>query len=389
MPEYYITVFSFSILIMLAMILQVHANGRLQKKQKRTFYGIYCTVIFSAVCEFAGVALSGGPDWVRVPLKIVKFLDYTTTPLAAILIVFPLESKHHIHLMKLMLAILGFNALFQAASIFTGWTFYVDSENIYHHGPYYNLYMAVYAAMIVFVAYAYIQYGKRFKNENRIALFAIVLLEFAALFFQTVFSGKIRITYLAIAFCCSLLYIHYIEFYSEGVDVELAEKTKLIDTDALTGLYSRHAYLHALLEYEKNLPLPQDLTIMFLDLNGLKYVNDHIGHDAGDTLLKGAAAVLGESFNEYGRCFRIGGDEFSVFLNPGTITGEEAVRILQENTEKWNVSNELNLSFAVGHVAVNELPGASLHDIVDTADHRMYKNKMEYYQKFGHYRGKK
>ena len=80
---------------------------------------------------------------------------------------------------------------------------------------------------------------------------------------------------------------------------------------------------------------------------------------------------------------------FAVFLNPGTITGEEAVRILQENTEKWNVSNELNLSFAVGHVAVSELPGASLHDIVDTADHRMYKNKMEYYQKFGHYRGKK
>ena len=55
-----------------------------------------------------------------------------------------------------------------------------------------------------------------------------------------------------------------------------------------------------------------------IDLNGLKRVNDTYGHVAGDELIRAAADCMKNSFNEYGKIYRIGGDEFAVIITEET-----------------------------------------------------------------------
>ena len=85
------------------------------------------------------------------------------------------------------------------------------------------------------------------------------------------------------------------------------------DTDALTGLKNKHAYIdveHQIDEiiYDKK---PVEFAVIVCDVNGLKKINDTLGHSAGDTYLQSAADVLRKIF-EHSPIFRVGGDEFAV-----------------------------------------------------------------------------
>ncbi|MBR5705734.1 MAG: diguanylate cyclase, partial [Deltaproteobacteria bacterium] len=57
---------------------------------------------------------------------------------------------------------------------------------------------------------------------------------------------------------------------------------------------------------------PEDLAVFSIDVNGLKTVNDSLGHDAGDELIRGAADCISAAFGQTGKCYRTGGDEFVV-----------------------------------------------------------------------------
>ena len=60
--------------------------------------------------------------------------------------------------------------------------------------------------------------------------------------------------------------------------------------------------------------LQPNFIYVFADVNGLKYINDNLGHAAGDELIKGAASCLDNAFSKYGTVYRMGGDEFSAIL---------------------------------------------------------------------------
>ena len=86
---------------------------------------------------------------------------------------------------------------------------------------------------------------------------------------------------------------------------------RLSKTDMLTGLGNRHAYTEDARKYETG-SLPADLTIIYLDVNELKHINDTLGHHAGDELICGAAECISKVFFRVGGCYRTGGDEFIV-----------------------------------------------------------------------------
>ena len=78
-------------------------------------------------------------------------------------------------------------------------------------------------------------------------------------------------------------------------------------TDKLTNLQNRRSCEEAQARLQRA-ALPEDLVIMAADVNGLKHVNDSLGHEAGDELICGAADCLQDCFGGYGALFRIGGD---------------------------------------------------------------------------------
>ena len=159
----------------------------------------------------------------------------------------------------------------------------------------------------------------------------------------------------------------------------LVKKTVL---DELTGLYNRRAYEEDILEYS-NTSLGDDFVYASIDVNGLKAVNDNIGHAAGDELIKGAADCMQKAFGNYGKIYRTGGDEFVSIFFASKEQLESIKKDLDNITEKWSGELVSSLALSVGYVARYECKDETLLDIAKIADKRMYKAKSAYYSKKG------
>lgn len=139
--------------------------------------------------------------------------------------------------------------------------------------------------------------------------------------------------------------------------------------DSLTGLYNRNCFNQAVLKLKEN--VPQSLGVVYLDLNGLKIVNDTYGHEAGDKLIQTAAINIRKAFGK--NTFRIGGDEF-VVLTSGITRAEleEAMKVLRAGMDADNVKISVGTSFRATDVNVEE----QMHQ----ADEAMYAEKRAHHK---------
>lgn len=150
------------------------------------------------------------------------------------------------------------------------------------------------------------------------------------------------------------------------------------ETDALTGCRNR-ASMEKLLEWldkEKQ----NDVTIIYLDLNKFKEVNDTYGHDKGDAILCIFSAVLMEVFGEFGFVGRLGGDEFVVVLQN---TPEEYVIQMCNQVEERLKEKSKDLEFghiistSYGYATRKKGSKESLDHVITKADEKMYRNKKD------------
>ncbi len=145
--------------------------------------------------------------------------------------------------------------------------------------------------------------------------------------------------------------------------------------DSLTGLYNR-AFLDAELELAvRGRKFP--VSVIVADLDGLKRVNDSLGHEAGDKLIKGAAAVLLMAFRGNDIVARTGGDEFVILLHE---MGHEESAIACERIRSClaiynSESGDLPVSISLG--AATALTGDEILAALKTADERMYADKVQ------------
>lgn len=151
-----------------------------------------------------------------------------------------------------------------------------------------------------------------------------------------------------------------------------------INTDTLTGCRSRAAMQNLLEKLES--VHKYDITVIYLDLNYFKQVNDTYGHENGDRILCIFSEILMEVFQGEGEVGRIGGDEFmAVLLNVQEEETEklcmEVDRRLQEEARKLEF--ECKVSTAYGYAMRKRDSTKSLNEVVAQADENMYRNKEE------------
>ncbi|OIQ55541.1 PAS domain S-box protein [Neomoorella thermoacetica] len=145
--------------------------------------------------------------------------------------------------------------------------------------------------------------------------------------------------------------------------------------DQLTALYNRAYFEEELKRLSTSRKYP--ITIIVADVNGLKLVNDTMGHDKGDELLTACARVLKKAFRSSDVVARVGGDEF-VALLPRTDgkTGKSILKRLRLSIDKYNQEHpELPLSVSFG-IATADTPEQSLKEIYKKADDLMYQEKL-------------
>ncbi len=166
-----------------------------------------------------------------------------------------------------------------------------------------------------------------------------------------------------------------------------AKKYKfLMENDQLTGLNNRLSYNSHLKRIQNS---RENCIIVEFDINGLKEANDTKGHSAGDEIITGTAACIKQTFDEYGKCFRIGGDEFVAILDKPLKDEKKLLAEFEANCKKWKGEFNSSLSVAYGAVNLANYPDSSIEEILATADKLMYQNKNAYYTNSGKDRRKR
>lgn len=177
--------------------------------------------------------------------------------------------------------------------------------------------------------------------------------------------------YLILASCC-------IMYMFSKIMRKNMKKEKLLyisNTDALTGCPNRHAY-----ETDINkLDLKKEWIYISLDLNSLKHVNDTYGHAAGDEMICAAATCMMASFGEFGRVYRIGGDEFAVIITQKPDELDAMTKHFDSSVAEWRGKIVDSMTISYGCVRSLEEDWEFVHDIAKEADRRMYASKARYY----------
>ncbi|MCY6354287.1 sensor domain-containing diguanylate cyclase [Clostridium sp. ZS2-4] len=173
---------------------------------------------------------------------------------------------------------------------------------------------------------------------------------------------------------------------AEIIDItrrKLAEETleKYATKDHMTDLFNRRVGLEFLEKECRQAVLgKQDLTICFIDIDGLKNVNDTYGHNTGDYLIKTVADLIKQFIGEKDIACRLGGDEFLIiFKNCNKRKAHEICYRLNYEVTKLNELNlkPYNISISYGLAEFNEIPEKSVDDFINTADKRMYDEKQK------------
>lgn len=160
--------------------------------------------------------------------------------------------------------------------------------------------------------------------------------------------------------------------------VQLEEMEKQAHHDVLTGLPNRRYFLEMLETRIIRCKRYGDITaLLFLDVNGLKSVNDNYGHGAGDVVLARLAEILATNIRASDMVARIGGDEFAILLdNLDADEVDRKIAFLRERFGKANITHDgqdIKLGVSIGYCFVG--PKDNVAELMVHADAAMYASK--------------
>lgn len=164
---------------------------------------------------------------------------------------------------------------------------------------------------------------------------------------------------------------------------ELAASNAVLENlsliDDLTGLYNRKGFL-ALAEHRMTVALRNNeaFSVAFIDLDGLKAINDNFGHETGNRALIEVSDILKESFRQSDILGRLGGDEFAVFILHAAEGETDGIRRrIQQHLDTSNSvpNRSYRLSFSIGIISCGSAKGSDIEGLLGKADALMYEQK--------------
>ena len=282
---------------------------------------------------------------------ITSIAGYTLRPAAVLgflLVVWPPEKPKWFLWIPVVL-----NGFLYCTALSLPLTFSFDTDYHFQRGP---LNGAAFVVCIAYLVMILFTIHVRFRDRRTGDIFVIYL---CALGCIGATAADVRFGGIALI---SAILISSLVFY-------LFLRAQDMDHDPLTRLWTRRVFYEDCRKYGNAVT-----AVASVDMNGLKKINDELGHEAGDRALKMIAHALHIIMNRKIFAYRVGGDEFMIlFLH----CGEEEIRqpIIAFLDEIWRVGR----SVAIG-LATRQECGDSLEEMIRTSDQRMYEDKSQYYQ---------
>lgn len=172
-------------------------------------------------------------------------------------------------------------------------------------------------------------------------------------------------------------YAHDLRELKETVE-GLKRLEKLAYTDKLTGVANRHHFLEKASEIFESLSPGSSFSVLMLDIDHFKSVNDNYGHTAGDAILQGVAARIQNTLRHYDLFARYGGEEFVILmvrtsLDTAFSLAERVREIIEKTVFEYN-GQTIKVTLSIG-VAACGYPASSLQELIDLADAALYQAK--------------
>lgn len=253
----------------------------------------------------------------------------------------------------------------------SGKLFFIQDTVVYD-GPFTSAYVLInLISMFGFIGIIIIN-AKKMRAHDIVAIVPFCILPIFALAFTITTGLNVTIMMMAIS-----ALIMYVMLQSEQESFLFGKA----NIDELTGLYNRTAYEDEIEDLKET--LEETLVYAAIDLNGLKVVNDTLGHAAGDEIICGAAECIRTTLEKYGKVFRVGGDEFVAIFNADETTLQSLKEKLEATTQQWKGTLVTSLTLSVGFVTRKECPDLSIVELAKVADKRMYNAKALFYANKG------
>jgi diguanylate cyclase (GGDEF)-like protein len=261
-----------------------------------------------------------------------------------------------------MTTICGFIFVMMTLNLFNPIIFEINEQNQYTRGP---LFMIKNLLEVILMADGVIIYLVSRYKSGGVKFFPV--LQFVTPIFVCV---------------CLQMFYYGISTIWVGIAVGytslmLALQNENIFIDKLTGLYNRY-YLDKI---SGELKRKRKITMMMLDMNDFKGINDNFGHSQGDDALVSLAEVLQKTVGSEGTVVRYAGDEFVIILNGGDEKTAKAFKqLIKKNLDEFNAHSKkkYKLSASIG-VGVFDLEKNNVDRILKKIDKLMYEDKHAYY----------
>ena len=177
-----------------------------------------------------------------------------------------------------------------------------------------------------------------------------------------------------------------LEKYSTNLEEMVEQRTEILKwlsiTDPLTGLYNRRYFIEQIeLEFKRSKRYSRDLSLLMLDIDHFKLVNDNYGHQIGDIVLRKISSVIINLLRDSDLAFRYGGEEFMIIL-PET-KSEDAINVAERmkqeimNTQHNYASIIFTVTASFGIVSIKDMIDKfeTIDDIIKKVDDNLYKAK--------------
>ncbi|NLC33311.1 MAG: GGDEF domain-containing protein [Clostridiales bacterium] len=349
----YLALYIMDILALIFLLVLLYSNNRSDKQHIRLFsHGIIFTVLV-ILAEIGTIAANEAATELRSLNIVSNVIGFALTPVIPIALTAIFDTKTFKKLGLLLFPTLVNVAAVVLSPLF-GWIFYVDEVNHYARGPLFFIFVAVYIFNILILLIRTLYACQKSLYPIKWKIISLFLFTIAGSFIQLIYPA-VYVTWHGVTLSLFLLYILLIEF--DG------------SFDILTQLYNRAAFVKAL----KQLRAKKAFSMIVMDLNDFKEINDMHGHDYGDEVLSDVASIIRSSFDDKCSWYRTGGDEFCVIRRDSNEEKlkEQLNRLTQSlMIERQNNKNLPTVSYGYSIFAGNKI--LDVQTILKKADEQMY-----------------
>lgn len=360
---------AYSIIILFVLLFHSIKQSDKNSLQFKLFFSIIAITLFTLFFDSLA-RLDGQPDTILPILnRVGNFVIFLVSPiLPSIWILYVHDEIYHDgtltkRLVMPLFLVFGINAIFLIISQFTHWYYFIDAQNIYQRGPFYFV-SALFTILLMLVAFIMIIKNKKkidSKHYNALLLFALP--PFTAIFISLIFYG------ISLMLNSIVLSILIIGLYIQNQD---------LNTDYLTKVNNRKRLDQYMEEKIKISSKGRTFATIMIDLENFKNINDRLGHDVGDQILRESAHLLKSCLRSVDFIGRYGGDEFYIVLDVSqrkelmTVVDRINSRLVKYNLER---SLPYPLVMSMGYDVYDASSKMTLEEFQKHIDHLMYLDK--------------